>query len=294
MIGQLLQGAAPRPRGTGSPLADFGSAMMAGQQAGNQFSADAIRAKLMQAQIAQAQQQQTTPDPAAIREMQTLGYPMTQDGFKQYNQDRAERAGSVYDELNARLSVMEREERIARERAEAEEKSKAREGEERQKAARAAGGAGRVLSAWDALDTLSRSAIAQPGFQGSSRAQIASALALGGIEDPAVSAAAEQFKDVATISGAELIKELGLDPTDVKFRAITNASLSLDKSDATNRLQLQRLAQAALSEVDAGRLSLPEETVAKLRGISEWTEAPTGDTAVPIESLLNKYAPAAR
>jgi hypothetical protein len=89
MIGQLLQGAAPRPRGTGSPLADFGSAMMAGQQAGNQFSADAIRTKLMQAQIAQAQQQQGPQDPSDIRAMQALGYPLTPEGFRQYNADQA-------------------------------------------------------------------------------------------------------------------------------------------------------------------------------------------------------------
>jgi hypothetical protein len=89
MIGQLLQGAAPRPKGTGSPLADFGSAMMAGQQAGNQFSADALRAQLMKAQIAQAQQQQGPQDPSDIRAMQALGYPLTPEGFKQYNADQA-------------------------------------------------------------------------------------------------------------------------------------------------------------------------------------------------------------
>jgi hypothetical protein len=88
-IGQLLQGAAPRPKGTGSPLADFGSAMMAGQQAGNQFSADALRAQLMKAQIAQAQQQQGPQDPSDIRAMQALGYPLTPEGFKQYNADQA-------------------------------------------------------------------------------------------------------------------------------------------------------------------------------------------------------------
>lgn len=59
MIGRLLQSTAPRPQGTFSPISDFGAAIMEGQQAGSAFSADAMRTKLMQAQIAQMTQKQT-------------------------------------------------------------------------------------------------------------------------------------------------------------------------------------------------------------------------------------------
>lgn len=54
----LMQAARPVPRGTGSPIADIGSAMMAGQQAGGQAAQDTVRAKLMQAQIAAANKQE--------------------------------------------------------------------------------------------------------------------------------------------------------------------------------------------------------------------------------------------
>lgn len=105
MTAALLQASAPRPKGTGSPLADFGSAMMASQQAGSQFSADAMRAKLMQAQLAQAQQ--GPQDPATIREMQALGFPLTQEGFKAYNAAQA-RPGTtinIGDEMNKPIPI---------------------------------------------------------------------------------------------------------------------------------------------------------------------------------------------
>jgi hypothetical protein len=107
MQAALLQSAAPRAQGTGSPLADFGSAMFASQQAGDQFSADALRAQLMKAQTAQAQQQQGPQDPSTIREMQALGYPLTPEGFKQFNADQA-KAGTtinIGDEMNKPIPI---------------------------------------------------------------------------------------------------------------------------------------------------------------------------------------------
>jgi hypothetical protein len=87
MMAALMAGSGPAPQGTRGALQPFGEAMLAGQQAGDQFTADAMRAKLMQAQLAQAQQ--GAPDPSAIREMQRLGYPLTPDGFKEYNAAQA-------------------------------------------------------------------------------------------------------------------------------------------------------------------------------------------------------------
>jgi hypothetical protein len=105
MQAALLQSAAPRAQGTGSPLADFGSAMFASQQAGDQFSADALRAQLMKAQMAQAQQ--GAQDPSTIREMQALGYPLTPEGFKEYNAAQA-RPGTtinIGDEMNKPIPI---------------------------------------------------------------------------------------------------------------------------------------------------------------------------------------------
>lgn len=69
LMSAAFQASAPRPRGTGSPLADLGAVMQAGAQAGDQFTADALRTKLMQAQIAQAQQQQAPTYGSTIGKM---------------------------------------------------------------------------------------------------------------------------------------------------------------------------------------------------------------------------------
>jgi hypothetical protein len=105
MAAALMQASAPRPKGTGSPIADFGSAMMASQQAGDQFSADALRAKLMQMQMAQANQ--GAQDPSTIREMRALGYPLTQEGFEAYNKAQA-RPGTtinIGEEMNKPIPI---------------------------------------------------------------------------------------------------------------------------------------------------------------------------------------------
>jgi hypothetical protein len=108
MAGTLLRGSGPRPQGTQGVLEPFGNALIAGQAAGAEFGSDAMRAKMMQAQIAAAQQAQQPPaDPSTIREMQALGYPMTQEGFKQYNADQA-KAGTtinIGDEMNKPIPI---------------------------------------------------------------------------------------------------------------------------------------------------------------------------------------------
>ena len=121
MAAALMQMAAPRPEATGSPMADFGTAMMAGQQSSDQFTEDAMRAKLAQSQM-QAQQDQSqgvTPGPSDIQAMKALGYPLTPDGFKSYNADQGQPGGSAADALaaiQAQLAVDSRRDQIARDR----------------------------------------------------------------------------------------------------------------------------------------------------------------------------------
>lgn len=61
----LLQASGPRPRGTSSPLQAIGAGMQAGQQAQDQFTADALRARLMAAQIQKLQAEATPKPPEA-------------------------------------------------------------------------------------------------------------------------------------------------------------------------------------------------------------------------------------
>lgn len=105
MAAQLLRASAPRPQGTGNALGDFGSAIMAGQQASGAYSADALRTKLMQAQLAQAQQ--GGQDPSTIREMQALGYPLTPEGFKEYNaaQSKPSTTINIGEEMNKPIPI---------------------------------------------------------------------------------------------------------------------------------------------------------------------------------------------
>lgn len=282
MLAQMFQAAQPS-RTPQSGLAALGQGIMAGQQAKDQYGAgamqaramfdeNAIRKKLIEAQLAQARQPQERTEPADLRMLDALGLPRTLEGLADLVGVRGS-ANPMAEQLaliQAQLGIQQRQADMDRQRREDEVARKEQEGEARLKALRAAGGADRVARAWDALTVLGNSNVAKPGFGGDLRSRGSSMLALLGLEDEEVASAAEQFRDIATISGAELIKELGLDPTDTKFRAITQASLSLEKGDETNRLQLQRLAQAALGEVAAGRLTLDAKTEQKLREISEW------------------------
>lgn len=85
MIASLLRSSAPTPQGMGPGA--FGALGMAAQ-AGNQAQADAqenaIRMRMLSAQMAQLNQGGQAP--ADIRTMQALGFPLTPDGFKQFNE----------------------------------------------------------------------------------------------------------------------------------------------------------------------------------------------------------------
>lgn len=220
--------------------------------------------------------ERTSTDVATMRE---LGFDLTPEGYAEFQAARGSNAlADPTAALLAQMQLEERQARLVREREEAERarteaaRTEAeRKESERVKKTQAVNSTGRVLDAWDALDVIEQSAVARPGFGGGARSSVASALSLLGLENPAVATAAEQFQDIATISGAELIKQLGLDPTDTKFRAITQASLSLDKAADTNRVQLQRLARAALEEYDAGRLPLEDAMRARLEGMADWS-----------------------
>jgi hypothetical protein len=56
MLATMLQGAGPRPQGTGSTVSDLGNALAVGQQVQGQFADQAMRARLLQVQMARAQQ----------------------------------------------------------------------------------------------------------------------------------------------------------------------------------------------------------------------------------------------
>jgi hypothetical protein len=124
MIGQILQGAAPRPKGTGSPLADFGSAMMAGQQASGAFSADAMRAKLMQAQMAQAQQGgQERADPNVIRALVMAGIDPKSPQGQEIVIKSLTGGNDQLEAIQAQLAIDQRRDQLARDRAADEQKT---------------------------------------------------------------------------------------------------------------------------------------------------------------------------
>lgn len=117
MIGRLLQSAAPRPQGTVSPLADFGAAITDARQAGNAYSADALRAKLVQAQLAQSQQ--GGQDPSAVRTLVAAGIdPASPEGRDILVKSLS--GGGVGDQLaaiQAQLAIEQRRDQIDRDRA---------------------------------------------------------------------------------------------------------------------------------------------------------------------------------
>lgn len=96
MASSLLQAAAPTPVGTSSPLAGVGAAMQNAQQMQAGLNENEMRRRLIEAQIAKLQAPtDDRAEPSAIREMRTLGYPLTAEGFKQYNNDQAKQGTTI-------------------------------------------------------------------------------------------------------------------------------------------------------------------------------------------------------
>lgn len=134
MMATLLQAGQPSTAPQ-SGLAAIGGAVQDAQQVKDQFGADTMRAKLYRAQIeqmARPRQAQERADPAALREMAALGFPMTQEGFAAYNKAKGSE-NPVADQLSAlqaQLAIQSRQDQIERDRrtdAEAAEaKSRAR------------------------------------------------------------------------------------------------------------------------------------------------------------------------
>lgn len=86
-------------------------------------------AELLDAEYDMVVQSQTTrAEPAVIREMESLGYDLTPEGFRAYQEDKGSEAGGTLAEIQALLAIDERRARLAREEREAA--AAAREAEE--------------------------------------------------------------------------------------------------------------------------------------------------------------------
>jgi hypothetical protein len=116
MIATLLQGSARTQRGTApGALATFGGAIQNGNNAQSDAVQDAIRMRMLKAQM--AQMTQGTEGPSNVRSMRELGYALTPEGFKQYNADQGPPGGeSPTDVLLATLLAQQRSDQLDRDR----------------------------------------------------------------------------------------------------------------------------------------------------------------------------------
>lgn len=126
MIATLLQSAAPRPQGTGNTLGDMGAALAMGNQASALGLEQAMKARLLAVQMQQARNSgQARAEPSDLRMMQALGFPLTQEGFKQYEATKGtSEKGSPLAETLAQLNVLAKEQDIRRGVLEDEQKAR--------------------------------------------------------------------------------------------------------------------------------------------------------------------------
>lgn len=109
MAASLLQNAGRRPVGTGpGVLGGIGEAMQAGNAAQANAQQDAIKMRMLQAQMAQLTQGNQPQDPNDLRMMRALGFPLNQEGLKAYT-DATSRPGTTInvgdDKLNEPIPI---------------------------------------------------------------------------------------------------------------------------------------------------------------------------------------------
>lgn len=110
MAASLLQSAAPRPQGTGPGVfGALGGALQAGQQAQASSVEDAIRMRMLQAQMAQLSQGGEAP--SDVRNAQAFGIPLTPEGFAQMHGNSAADQLAL---LNGKLSMEQRQAQMER------------------------------------------------------------------------------------------------------------------------------------------------------------------------------------
>jgi hypothetical protein len=116
MTATLLRSSAPTPQGTGpGAFGALGAALESGGAAQSDAVQNAMRARVIQAQLAGGQDRMS----AAIGDMKALGYPLTKEGFAAYNRDKGSDS-PVSDQLamiQAQLGIDQRRDQLARDRA---------------------------------------------------------------------------------------------------------------------------------------------------------------------------------
>jgi hypothetical protein len=296
----MMQASAPRPQGTASPMADFGSAMQAGQQAGQQYSADAIRTKLMQQQLEQKSAERA--DPAAIREMQALGYPMTQEGFAQYNKDRGSQnaVGDQLAAIQAQLGIQQRQDQIERDR-----RADAAETEAQAQKRNALGNTlrrgvkqtGELAALTEKLEgSFLAAGMPASSWRRTGMGVLAGAGGALGMDTSKIEADLTNFDKLKKGLSDQLINlmatgELG-EATNSKLEQYQNALATTETSPGAVMSIQAGIAEAYLEAADAQGIEIPDREKVEAN-IERWRsyESSADATAPPLDALLDKYAP---
>ncbi len=97
---------------------------------------------------------------------------------------------------------------------------------------------GRDLEAAEIIDEIESKLLTRPGFAADARAQVQSAIGLVDPDSGELAAKQQRFKQLSTLSGLDVVKAYGLNPTDTKFKRMMETALSPNNAPDVNRLVL--------------------------------------------------------
>jgi hypothetical protein len=295
IAGTLLQASGPRPQGTSSPLGAFGEAMQAGAQAGDQFTDQALKMRMFAAQMAQAQQ--GTQDPSDIRAMQSLGFPLTQEGFAAYNAAKGSPAGAATDALLAQLMVDQRRDQIERDRqgdTQRAEEQRVRREQTGSTLRRGLEQTGELVSLTEKLQGsfleagLPASSWRRVGAGGLSGIGAALGMDTGKLDQDLVNF--DRLKKGLSDQLISLMStgDLG-QGTNQKLQQFQNALATTETSPGAIMAIQANIAQTLLDEADAQKIEVPGRAAieANIKKWHEYEAQPVGEPVVDVPAAIN-------
>lgn len=236
-------------------------------------------------------------DPAALREMQALGFPMTQEGFAAYNAAKAQGTGG---DLAAQLLIDERKARLEREKREADQTAEQREKDRETRAnaiRRSLVQTEEIVEHAQNLEgTFLAAGIPAAQLRAAGMSTLAGLGAAVGLDTTEIQSQVDEFNKMKKGMADQLINLIesgGLgDPTDSKLRqykdALANPETSLGAvKEIQGKIAIDLLGRADVEEVEIAGRERIENNIQQWRGFQPSATEPVVDAPAVVRRVAD-------